>query len=112
MTRFLRSLALSAALVTPALSACVSSASHESDGIQDMRVEVVALEYADADEVAALIRDLYGDSAKLGEPGQRFELRVDARTNSLILRAYPQRLDELVSMLEKLDIPATGKDSR
>ncbi|MCA8978407.1 MAG: hypothetical protein H6831_05350 [Planctomycetes bacterium] len=92
--------------VAPLFVGCSSPERMEEELVIERRVEVVALEFAEAEDIATLIRDLYGESATLGAPAERFELRIDARTNSLIVRAWPGRLDELLKLIDQLDAPA------
>jgi len=69
-------------------------------------IEVVVLEYAEADEVAAALEDLLADATAGSE--QAPKVRADARTNSLLLHARPEALAELKDLIAQLDVEAVG----
>ena len=58
------------------------------------------LSYADADEIAGLLR-----SGQAGLLSQRGSVIVDARTNSLIIKELPQFMDTVISVIDRLDTP-------
>ena len=77
-------------------------------------VTVIALKNASALDLAELIARLAAPPgvapAPAGQPaaGDRFTIVPDLRTNSLLIRTdNPGRLNQLRSLIEKLDVPAT-----
>lgn len=62
-------------------------------------LRVIALRHCDAREVAQVVRQLYDEDG--------LSTAVEERTNSIILRGEPARLDEVSALLERLDSSAT-----
>ena len=76
-------------------------------------VEVVALQYAVASDVAALVQRLSDTGAAPGVPGAAASgapsILVDQRSNSLIVRtSNPARMASVRSLIAKLDQPLQG----
>ncbi|HUQ68864.1 MAG TPA: secretin N-terminal domain-containing protein, partial [Planctomycetaceae bacterium] len=64
--------------------------------------QVFRLQSAIASEVEALITDFYATEDRVGL-GARPKVRADARTNSVIVAGKPADLDEIGTMIRKLD---------
>ena len=77
-------------------------------------VEVIPLQYAVADDLAAIIQRLAGTGATPGVPQGGVTaplIMVDPRSNSLIVRAAnPARLALIRSLVAKLDLPAAANN--
>lgn len=67
-------------------------------------VEVVVLQFAEADELAATLEGLLADATVGVAEAPR--VRADARTNSLLLQARPEALAELKNLIAQLDVEA------
>ena len=105
-SRRLAPVMLLSACLLPTLTACESPSrkGRPSISVSEPENQVVRLQFADANHVVSQIADLYGDEATAGDPHDRFELRVDERTNSVIIRAHRPRLDQLIQLAAQLDI--------
>ena len=66
-----------------------------------LRTEIIALNYADAKDMASLIKSGSGDNSILSERGT---VTVDKRTNSLLVQDTPAKIDEVRSLIAKLDV--------
>ncbi len=73
----------------------------------DRNVEVLALQHASAEKVAALVEELQG-----AEPFSDFELGVDARTNSLLIKGTSREIDEARELIAQLDVPVKPAGTR
>ncbi len=85
-------------LALAGLAACLSTAHTEPVATDDTVVEVVALQYAVAGEVAASMSDLLHGS---GAPDVTFA--ADQRTNSVVIRGPSKEVAEAREAIEKLD---------
>jgi len=61
-------------------------------------LQVFALKYSEADSVAQLLGQLWESDLRI---------TVDSRTNSLICHASQARIDEIETLIQSLDVPAT-----
>jgi type II secretory pathway component GspD/PulD (secretin) len=84
-------------LALAGLPACTATA-HTEPGAEDTVLEVVALQYAVAGEVAASMSDLLHAS---GAPAVTFA--ADQRTNSVVIRGPSKEVAEAREAIEKLD---------
>jgi RNA polymerase sigma factor (sigma-70 family) len=79
-----------------------------------IRNAILPLKFAQANEVAAIVRQLYGDGAgdknAKSPPVATFSVAVDERTNSLVVACSVARLDELKVLVERLD--QTARDPK
>jgi hypothetical protein len=64
------------------------------------------LKYAQATETAKTL------SAILEDKADRFRIVSDRRTNSVLIRARPDEMSEIVVLLERLDVPLQDKAAR
>src|SRR5699024_3625740 len=67
-----------------------------------LRSEIIQINYANADEIAGLLRKGGKETALISERGQ---VSVDARTNSLLIYETQDRLQDIRRVINKLDIP-------
>ena len=67
-----------------------------------LRSEIIQINYARAGELAALLRSTTGELSLLSERGQ---VTVDERTNSLLINETRDKLEEIRSVINRLDIP-------
>lgn len=65
-----------------------------------LRSEFIVINYANASELAALLRDT--NNTLLTERGQ---VSVDPRTNTLLIQDTVKKLDEIRNLINRLDIP-------
>ena len=75
----------------------------------DRELKVIPLRGANASEAVETIREFYEDRGGLGA---RATVSADARTNSLLVRARPNDLEEIERLVESLDADAAGSVSR
>ncbi len=75
--------------------------------LQPLYSEIIEVNFAKADELAAILTSTQGDSAdgKGGFLSERGSVVVDARTNSLLLRDTADQLVAVQKLIEQLDIP-------
>lgn len=75
--------------------------------LEPLYSEIIEVNFAKADEIAAILTTTQGDSAdgKGGFLSERGSVVVDARTNSLLLRDTADQLVEIQKLIEQLDIP-------
>lgn len=75
--------------------------------LEPLYSEIVEVNFAKADEIAAILTTTQGSSAdgKGGFLSERGSVVVDARTNSLLLRDTANNLVEIQRLIEQLDIP-------
>ncbi len=71
--------------------------------------EVFQLKYAIASQVVASLTDLYDEPTGLGT---RVRAIADVRTNSVIVQARPGDLEEIATVIEKIDLDKAGKVAR
>jgi type II secretory pathway component GspD/PulD (secretin) len=62
-------------------------------------LEILHLKYAKVEDVAAVLRDVFGKDP------QTYRLGTDVRTNSLILSATPKQTEEVRRIIKELDVP-------
>ncbi len=75
--------------------------------LQPLYSEIIEINFAKADELAAILTSTQGDSVD-GQGGflsERGSVVVDARTNSLLLRDTADQLVAIQKLIEQLDIP-------
>ncbi|MDT8309983.1 MAG: type IV pilus secretin PilQ [Methylophaga sp.] len=75
--------------------------------LQPLYSEIIEVNFAKADELAAILTSTQGDSVD-GQGGflsERGSVVVDARTNSLLLRDTADQLLAIQKLIEQLDIP-------
>jgi general secretion pathway protein D len=75
----------------------------------EAEVEVVPLETAIASQVESLLADFYEERKGLGP---RIVVRADARSNSIIVQAKPSDLDEVITLIRKIDRDETAAASQ
>ncbi|MBF0218729.1 MAG: type II secretion system secretin GspD [Gammaproteobacteria bacterium] len=78
------------------------------DRESESEIELVALKYASADEVASILSTLASeDKKKGGEGGVTSQVAVlaDSRTNSLIIKGEKSERTQVVNIVKKLDVP-------
>ena len=75
--------------------------------LQPLYSEIIEINFAKADELAAILTSTQGDSVdgKGGFLSERGSVVVDARTNSLLLRDTADQLVAIQKLIEQLDIP-------
>jgi type IV pilus assembly protein PilQ len=75
--------------------------------LQPLYSEIIEVNFAKADELAAILTSTQGDSVdgKGGFLSERGSVVVDARTNSLLLRDTADQLVAVQKLIEQLDIP-------
>ncbi|MEX0615886.1 MAG: type IV pilus secretin PilQ family protein, partial [Methylophaga sp.] len=75
--------------------------------LEPLYSEIIEVNFAKADEIAAILTTTQGDSAdgKGGFLSERGSVVVDARTNSLLLRDTADQLVSVQKLIEQLDIP-------
>lgn len=75
--------------------------------LQPLYSEIIEINFAKADELAAILTTTQGDSVdgKGGFLSERGSVVVDARTNSLLLRDTADQLVAIQKLIEQLDIP-------
>lgn len=66
-----------------------------------LRTEIIALNYADAKDMASLINTKNGNNSILSERGN---VTVDKRTNSLLVQDTPAKIDQIRALIAKLDV--------
>ncbi len=67
-----------------------------------LRTEIVPLNYADAREMATLLKSGSAGNSILSDRGT---VSIDRRTNSLLVQDTPAKLDEIRTLITRLDIP-------
>ncbi|MGV6858026.1 MAG: type IV pilus secretin PilQ [bacterium] len=86
------------------------SSSQEVQALSPLRTEIIALNYADASEVADLLR---AQGTARGQSGsksnsiisKRGSVSVDRRTNNLLVHETTKKIDEIRALVQSLDIP-------
>jgi type IV pilus assembly protein PilQ len=72
-----------------------------------LRSDIIQINYAKAEELAALIKE--GSSNDAGDEksllSERGEITADARTNKLLVQDVPEKLTEIRELISELDIP-------
>lgn len=69
--------------------------------------QIVMLEHADANDVAAILTQIFPPAAKPGQPADR----IVPRTNSSLLVSASKRVfDQVVELVQKLDTPAQDEE--
>ena len=76
----------------------VDAAPGASETVPQMRL--LALKHAKVTDMAKLLQDVYGKESK------NFRAGADERTNSLVLYGMPRQLEEIQTLINKLDVPA------
>lgn len=71
-------------------------------------MEIFALKYADATEVAATLRDLVGDASEGGEVSPSTKVIADPRANSLLIQTSEARMEEFKNLIAALDQAQAG----
>ena len=71
------------------------------EDLAPLRTEIIALNYADAQEMASLLKSS-GKSSILSPNGS---LSLDRRTNSLLIKETAVKLEEIRSLIKTLDVP-------
>lgn len=74
----------------------------QAEELASLRSEVITINYAKADELAAL---LAGQEDGVSLLSQRGTLSVDKRTNSIVIKDLSDNLDNVKQLLKTLDIP-------
>ncbi|MCA9286628.1 MAG: hypothetical protein KDA22_15500, partial [Phycisphaerales bacterium] len=69
----------------------------------DSSLKLLPLRYADAGEVRNAVRDIFRSRAAAMPGGRAPEFGVDSRTNTLIVTAAPEQMQEVESLLVQLD---------
>ncbi len=68
-----------------------------------LRTEIITLNYADAAEMAKLIKSGGGGAQSL--LSKRGSVTLDRRTNTLLVQDTPRKLEEIRNLIKKLDVP-------
>ena len=66
-----------------------------------LKTEIITLNYADATEMAHLLKSGSGKNSILSDRGS---VTIDKRTNSLLVQDTPSKLDEIRALITKLDV--------
>lgn len=78
-----------------------SAAARPAGARQPLTVNIFKLKNADAEKLRPTIATIFG--------GQRLTVTVDARTNSLVVAADKDTLEEIRKLVEELDKPLKPK---
>lgn len=76
----------------------------ERQTLEPLRTAMISISYADASEMAALIRAASSDSEQ-GLLSPRGSVTVDQRTNTLLISDTTERIDEIRELIAELDRP-------
>jgi type IV pilus assembly protein PilQ len=68
-----------------------------------MRSEYIQVNYAKAEELAALLKG--GEGGKGGLMSDRGRISIDLRTNTLLIQDTAEKLEEIRSLVARLDVP-------
>ncbi len=77
------------------------------DRASDEVLRLIRIRYRPADEVASLIEELFRPEA--AADAEELEVWADSRSNTLIVRATPHRLDDIREWVKDLDQPREGE---
>ena len=88
-------------LLLPLLGACRTTPV-PPETRPDVHVEVIELQFADADMIAGILRYLYRGAAVEG--GAMLQIVPDERLNLLLLRGSQGDLDAINGLVERLDV--------
>lgn len=75
-------------------------AAQQQEELAPLRSELIQVNYAKAEELASLLKS--GDNSVMSERGR---VTIDRRTNTLLVQETRDRLAEIRSLIERLDIP-------
>lgn len=78
------------------------AAQQATQNLAPLRSEIIQVNYARAGDLAALLRSSTGELSLLSERGR---VTVDERTNSLLINESREKLEEIRSLIHRLDIP-------
>ncbi len=86
------------------------ASTQEVQALSPLRTEVIALNYADASEVADLLRAQGRSRRQSGTKSnsilsKRGSVSVDRRTNNLLVHETANKIDEIRALIQSLDIP-------
>lgn len=74
--------------------------------LEPLRTAIMSLSYADAGEMATLIRAASeGEDAETGLLSERGSVTIDQRTNTLLINDTPERIEEVRELVTDLDRP-------
>lgn len=80
--------------------------SKEKLELSPLRTEILALNYADAQEMADLLRSQSSSGEKSNSIlSDRGSVTIDRRTNNLLVHETTDKLDEIRALIQSLDIP-------
>lgn len=82
--------------------------SKEKQELSPLRTEIISLNYADAQEMADLLRaqgNTNGKDSSNSILSDRGSVTIDRRTNNLLVHETAEKLDEIRAMIQSLDIP-------
>lgn len=79
----------------------------ERQTLEPLRTAMIPISYADADEMASLIRAASEgeDRGDVGLLSDRGSVSIDERTNTLLVNDTTERIDEIRELVEELDRP-------
>ena len=80
-------------------------AAREKQTLEPLQTMILDISYAEATNLAELLRETSDTGDDRGLLSQRGSVSVDSRTNTLLVTDTPDRLQEIQSLVERLDRP-------
>ncbi|MGF1548773.1 MAG: type IV pilus secretin PilQ [Thiotrichales bacterium] len=85
-------------------------ANRQVEDLAPLRSEIIPLNYADAQEMATLLRSGGGSGGAMSGAAnsilsKRGSVTIDRRTNNLLVQDIPAKIDEIRQLVQSLDVP-------